>query len=134
MVSVTLSALIFTFPLTVYYFGGVSTVTLISNLLIGQAVTAALTLAAVSVPIEFILGSSYLSNGLFFFCDLITRYFNAIINYFGSLPWSYLEVNRTVTIICYLAIILSFVIIKYIDYFKKAVMGSANSIITTIKG
>lgn len=110
MVSVTLSALIFTFPLTVYYFGGVSTVALITNLLIGQAVTLALYLAALAIPIEFIFGTNYLTRGLFFFCDMITRYFNAVINDFGRQYWSYIEVNRAVTIICYLAIILSFVI------------------------
>lgn len=134
MVSVTLSALIFTIPLTVYYFGGISTVALITNLLIGLAVTAALYMAALAIPIEFVFGSNYLTRGLFFFCDMLTRYFSTVINGFGEKYWSYIEVNRTVTIICYLAIILSFVIIKYVDYILKVVKDCANSIRTAVKG
>lgn len=131
---VTLSALIFTFPLTVYYFGGVSTVALITNLLIGEAVSAALILAAIAVPIGMLTNLVYLPRGLFFFCEIVTGYFNGIIKYFGSLPWAYIEVNKTATIICYLAIILSFVIMKYIDYFKSVVKRSAYSERTAIKG
>ncbi len=134
MISVTVSALIFTFPVTVYYFGGVSTVVLITNLLVGEAVTAVLILSSLALPFALMAGFSYFANGLFFFTEYITRYFNAVINYFGSLPWAYIEVDRGVTIICYLAIILSFVIIKYIEIIKRVVSSYADSIRTAVKG
>lgn len=134
MISVTLSALIFTFPLTVYYFGGVSTVAIFTNLLIAQAVSAALILASISLPIALITNFVYIPNGLFFFCELITRYFNGVIEYFGSLHWAYIEVNKGVTIICYLAIILSFVIIKYIEQIKRVVKSGVDSIRTATEG
>lgn len=133
MLSVTLSALIFTFPLTVYYFGGVSTVALITNLLIGEAVSLSLILAAIALPLSMLTSLIYIPRGLFFFCEILTRYFNGVIKYFGSLPWAYIEVDKTVTVICYLAIILSFVIIKYIDEIKKVVKHCADSIRATIK-
>ena len=134
MVCITLSALTFTFPVTVYHFGAVSTVAVITNLLIGQAVTAALILSSVALPVALLTDFSYLSNGLFFFTEYITRYFNAVINYFGGLPWSYISVQSDITIICYLAIILSFVIIKYIENIKEAVSKGVDSIRTAVKG
>ena len=134
MICVTLSALIFTFPVTVYYFGGVSTVAVITNLLVGEAVTIMLILSVAALPFALISGYSYFVSGLFFFTEYITRYFNSIINYFGSLPWAYIDVERGVTIICYLAIILSFGIIKYIENIKKAVIKGADIIRTATKG
>lgn len=134
VMSVTISALIFTFPITIYYFGAVSTVALITNLLVGEAVTAVLILSSVALPFALTREFSYVANGLFFFTECITRYFNSIIDYFGRLPWAYLEVEKKTTIICYLAIILSFVIIKYIENIKKAVSGYADSIRAAIKG
>ncbi len=134
MISVTLSALIFTFPVTVYYFGAVSTVAVITNLLVSGAVTAVLIMSSVALPFSLVGSFSYFANGLFFFTEYITRYFNAVINYFGSLPWAYIEVDRAAIIICYLAIILSFGIIKYIENIKKVVIGYADSIRTAVKG
>ncbi len=131
---VTLSALVFTFPVTVYYFGAVPAVAVITNLLVGQAVTAVMILSASALPFALISSSSYFANGLFFFTEYIMRYFNAVINYFGGLPWAYIEVQKDTTIICYLAIILSFVIIKYIENIKKAVSRCADSIRAAVKG
>ncbi len=134
MLSTTLSALIFTFPITVYYFGSVSTVSLISNLLIGQAVTLVLILATLGLPFILINNISYFGSGLYFFCEWITRYINKVISYFGIMPSAYIKVNSLVTIICYLAIILTFVIIKYSDNILKVVKSGACSIRTAVKG
>ncbi len=127
-VSVTLSALISTLPFTVYYFGAVSTVAVITNLLIGEAVTLALITAAVALPFAMMSSFSVIANGLFFLTEYITRYFNFIIEYFGSLPFAYVGVNRDLFIISYLAIILSFVIIKYIENIKRVVNRCAGCI------
>ncbi len=134
MISITLSALIFTFPITVYYFGAVSTVSVVTNLLIGQAVTIVLILATFGLPFILINSASYFGRGLYVFCEWITRYINEVISYFGSKPWAYITVNEAVTIICYLAIILTFVIIKYSDNIFKVVKSGAYSIRTAVKG
>ncbi len=111
--SVTLSALIFTLPISVYFFGGFSIVAVITNLLIGFAVTIALITAAVALLFGLIFDYSVLANGIFLITEGVTRYFNFIISYFGSLPFSYIEVNETIFISVYLAIIAIFGIIKY---------------------
>ncbi len=134
MVCVTLSALFFTLPVTVYYFGGVSLVAVFTNLLIGQAVTAALIFSSAALPVVLLTDFSYLGKGLFVLTEYITRYFNAVINYFGALPWAYVSVKMDIIIICYLAIILSFGIIKYIDNIKRVVSRSADSIRAAVKG
>lgn len=112
--SVTISALIFTLPISVYYFGGISTVAVITNLFIGFPVTIALVSAAIALPFGLLTDYSLLANGIFLITEGITRYFNFIINYFGRLWFSYIEVNETIFIGVYLAIIFIFVIIKYI--------------------
>ncbi len=132
--SVTLSALIFTFPLTVYYFGAVSTVSVITNLLIGFAVTLLLIFASLGVVFNLISSDTVFGRGLFVFCEYIARYVNKVITYFGEGIYAYIKVNVAVTIFCYLAIIFSFVIIMYGDKILKAVKSSANSNRTTVKG
>lgn len=134
VVSVTLSALIFTFPFTVYYFGAVSTVVIITNLLIGYAVTVALISAVAALPTALIFDFSILSKVLFSVTEYVTRYINLVISYFGSMPEAYIKVDKAITLISYLAIILSFVIIKYIDNIISVVKKSVGSIRAGIKG
>ena len=111
--SVTLSALIFTLPLTVYYFGGFSTVAVITNLLIGFPVTVALITATAALLPALLTDYSVIANGMFLITEAVTRYFNFVINYFSRLPFSYVNVNETIFIGVYLAIIAIFGIIKY---------------------
>lgn len=84
--SVTLGALLFTTPLTAYYFGSVSLISPLTNLLILWAVSLAfspgllLTLLGIALP--------GLSALLTFPVTLLTRYVLAVTRALGSLPFA----------------------------------------------
>ena len=82
MLLISLSALIFTSPVTIYVFGYVSNVSLITNLLISWAVSLAMYTCLLGFAIPF------LRPVLFLFSDLLVRYINLLINFFGSLPFA----------------------------------------------
>jgi competence protein ComEC len=76
---ISISATIFTAPVAIYYFGYISNVSLITNLLVCTPATVALCLA--------VLGIIFVPFGKVFFLlsEIIVKYVNAVINYFGSL-------------------------------------------------
>lgn len=90
--TVTLSALLFTLPVTVYCFGYISTVSVITNLLISEAVTAALVLTAAGLVIYAVFPLA--GRGVMFFAGEAAHYINAVIEYFGSLKYSVLELGN----------------------------------------
>ena len=90
--NVTLSALLFTLPLTVYYFGCFSTVSVITNLLISDAVTAALVLSAVGLVIYAIF--PFAGSVVLFFAGIVACYINKVIEYFGSLSYSVVRLGE----------------------------------------
>ncbi len=93
---ISISALIFTAPITIYYFGYISTVSIITNLLIGSATSF--------IIIFCILG--FLVPFLFFrLSELLTSYINTVINFFGSLPYATVNLSRIVIIFAILIII-----------------------------
>lgn len=85
-VSVTVFVLIFTLPVTIYVFGYASTVSLITNLLISQTVTWALSFAAAALVLKLFLPIA--SRPLFVLAEIITKYIDFVIDEFGSLPFS----------------------------------------------
>lgn len=89
---VTLSALIFTLPITVWIFGYISRVTVASNILITYAVSPALYFAAIGLilfPVIPILGHIFLLASSF-----VVKYINLVINGLGSLPFSVMRLGR----------------------------------------
>lgn len=92
IVIVTLSALLFTLPITVWVFGYISTVAVASNLLISYAVTLSLYFAAAGLVFYYIfpLGGQILLTA----ASLVTRYINFIINMLGSLPFSAVRLHQ----------------------------------------
>lgn len=83
---VTLSALLFTLPVTFWIFGYVSTVAVIANILVSYAVTLALCFAAAGLVFCYVFplgGQILLVAG-----SLVTKYVNFVINMFGSLPFA----------------------------------------------
>ncbi len=82
IILISLSALIFTSPITIYVFGYVSNVSIITNLLISWAVSLAMNLCLVGFIIPF------LKPLLFFISSLLVRYINFVINFFGELPFA----------------------------------------------
>lgn len=83
---VTLSALLFTFPATVWYFGYISTVAVAANLLVSYAVTLSLYFAAAGLVFCYVfpLGGQILLVA----ASLVTKYVNFVINMLGSLPFA----------------------------------------------
>ena len=81
-VLISLSALVFTSPITIYVFGYVSNVSVLTNLLTSWAVTAAMYLCILGFLIPFS------KPVLFFLSSLAIKYINFVINYFGELPFA----------------------------------------------
>lgn len=89
---VTLSALLFTLPVTVWYFGYISTVAVVTNILVSYAVTLSLYFAAAGLVLYSaipIAGDITLSAA-----SLAIKYVNFVINKLGSLPFSVVSLGR----------------------------------------
>ena len=100
---ISISATILTAPVVIYYFGYLSNVALITNLLICTPAEIAICLA--------ILGLLIMPIERFFFAlsEIIIKYINAVINYFGTLKFSVTVLPRwTAFIAIVLVIILLF--------------------------
>jgi competence protein ComEC len=81
-VLISFSALVFTSPITIYVFGYVSNVSVITNLLTSLAVSVAMYLCILGFLIPF------LKPLLFFLSSMVVKYINFVINYFGELPFA----------------------------------------------
>ena len=88
---VTLSALLFTLPVTAWIFGYVSVVAVIANILVAYAVTLALYFAAAGLVFYCIF--PLIGQILLVAASLVTRYVNFIINMLGSLPFAAVRLN-----------------------------------------
>jgi len=86
----SLSAYVMTLPVTIYNFGCISTVSIISNLLISSAVTYALYLAFAGLIFNLIL--PFLADFIFALADVLTKYINYIIVYMGNLSFAVVDV------------------------------------------
>ena len=85
-ITVTVSAMIMTFPITVKMFGYVSNAALITNFLICYAVTMILALGIIGLILNLFI--PFAADLIFSLCDLITNYINTVINVFGSHKFS----------------------------------------------
>ena len=90
--TVTLSALMFTLPVTVLRFGYISTVSLATNMLISYAVSLALSFTAVGLVLYPVFTA--VGQILFSAAELAAKYTDFIINEFGSLPFSVAVLGR----------------------------------------
>lgn len=102
---ISVSALIFTAPITIYQFGYISCVSIITNLLISTPASFAM--------IFCVLGFVFpiLKAVFFFLSEVIVTYINAVISYFGSLSFATVNVPRFTIIFPILLIIVAFVIL-----------------------
>lgn len=90
--AVTLFALVFTLPVTIYIFGYTSTVSLITNLLISQAVTFALSFSAIGLAVNLLF--PFAARPFFILAEIIAKYINFVIKEFGSLPFATVELGK----------------------------------------
>lgn len=93
IVTVTVSALIATLPITLVKFGGISIVSVLSNLLISTAVTLVLNITFAGLLLTTVPGINCLSPPIFKVAEWICKYINFVINCLGELPFSYINFN-----------------------------------------
>lgn len=99
---ITLSATLLTLPVTVYLFGEISLVGVITNLLISYAVTIVIWLSLIGVLLKLVL--PLLARLLFLICEPIVVYVNTVIKFFGNLSFSSVTVPKE-TAFLFLAVI-----------------------------
>lgn len=122
----TVSALITTLPLSVYYFGGLSLVNIVVNVLISFAVTVSLNSASLGLLFELI-GLIPLSKISFCITRISTQYFNSVINFFGNFKYAFVSVDKTVFLIVTFLCIALFFAYKVVRNRKKGVLENGNS-------
>ena len=101
-VAISISALLLTAPLTIYIFGYISNVSVITNLLISNVVTWAIILCILGLCLPF------LSKIFFVLSGFLVTYINFIINYFGSLPFAVTRLHQFVSCIAVLIVVIVF--------------------------
>lgn len=99
-VLISISTLIFTAPVAACVFGYISNVSVFSNLLIGTPASAAMIMCILGFVLPFAEGL------LFGISEMIVKYINSTINYFGSLPFATTELPKYSVIIFVLMIII----------------------------
>lgn len=119
-VLVTVSATLLTLPVTIYIFGYISRVTVITNLLIGFAVTAALWLAVIALIINLI--SPAIAHIIFIPCEAVTHYINRVIILLGNTKNAVVNVDRIHTLTTVVLILVIFCLLfackKHINMLK----------------
>ncbi len=97
---ISISALIFTSPVTIYNFGYISNFSVLTNLLVGIPASAALIICILGFCFPF-------AESLFFGVgEIIVTYINAVINYFGSLRFAVTPLLRYFAFISLVIIII----------------------------
>ena len=117
---ITLSATVLTLPVSIYYFGKVSLVGVITNVLISYAVSVALKLTVVGLAVNLVFGG--VAEMIFALCEIVVKYVNFVINFLGSQKFSAISVPRHYCIYAIILIILIFYVLlackKRIDMIK----------------
>lgn len=112
----TLSSTVMTLPVIINTFGSVSVVSPITNILITYAITYSLTINCIALVLSVIPVLKIISNVLFMIVDILTAYINLCINYFGSLKFAAVDIDKNY---CYLAAGLIVILILIIYTCKK---------------
>lgn len=88
---ISLSALLLTLPVSIFVFGYISTVGVVTNLLISLPVTFCMSIASVAVVLN--LFCPVAAKPLFYILEIAVKYVNSVINYFGSRNYSVLRLS-----------------------------------------
>ncbi|MBQ3816823.1 MAG: ComEC/Rec2 family competence protein [Clostridia bacterium] len=113
---ITLSAMVMTMPDVVYTYKYISTVAVITNLLISYAATLALIISVLVLVISLIF--PIVTVPLFFILEIVTRYINAVIYYFGSLRFAKVNVDKRFTLAFILIIFAVMCILSACKWYK----------------
>lgn len=109
----SISATFTTLPVVIYYFNEVSVVAPVTNVLVSFAVTLALLAAAGGILISVIPIISVLQVPVFSLANIVTKYINTVISYFGSLSFATVEIHPMWSIVAALLVILLLLLINY---------------------
>lgn len=91
-VIISLSASLLTLPVIIKVFGCVSTLSVLSNLLIDYPVTLSLSASVIGLALTLIF--PFGAKIVFFFCELLVKYINGVINLLGSKRFSVITVPQ----------------------------------------
>lgn len=89
---VSLSALIFTLPVIIYYFGYISTYSVLANVLVAPASNLMLIFSAVGALLG---GIPFLSGILVRIADLLSDYFICVVEMINKLPFNTIPIKNT---------------------------------------
>lgn len=117
--SVTLSALITTMPISVYYYGELSLVSILTNIFISTAISALLVFTVVAIVFGLISGGNFFVSMLFNGAEMISVYIVAVIKFFGGLPFASVPCNIWVLSAVYILVIAIFLILKYTNIINR---------------
>ncbi|MBO5725568.1 MAG: ComEC/Rec2 family competence protein [Clostridia bacterium] len=119
--AVTVSALITTVPISVYYFGTLSLVAVFTNICISFAVSVLLILAVVGIIFALISGNNFFTSMIFNGAEIVSVYIVAVIRFFGNLPFASVPCKFWVIAVLYILVIAILLILKYTNIirFKK---------------
>jgi competence protein ComEC len=117
--AITVSALITTVPISVYYFGEISTVAVFTNIAISFAVTVLLILVVIGIALHLISGSNFLVSMLFTASSVISSYIIFVIKFFSSLPFAAIPCKMWAIMLIYILILAIFIILKYTYIIRK---------------
>ena len=92
-VCTTVSAVIFTFPITAVFFDGISTVSVLTNLVIEIPISILLVLSLIFLPMTLIPFLNFLSMPIAFLVGLSARFIIMASNFFASVKHAWATVN-----------------------------------------
>lgn len=118
---IAVSAAITTMPILIYYFGGVSVISVVTNLLLTAVVTVVLCIAVIGITIS-LLHIPFLTYAIFFIVEILTKYCLSVIKMLGNNY--YVDVNKGFWVVALIMVILVYVLInaitRYIELSKES--------------
>lgn len=115
---ITVFAMLYTMPVSIYRFGGVSLVAVLTNLLITVAVSVLLLITFAGLLINTVAFLNTVSRLVFFVADKISTYVLFVINTLGKLKWAYINCPQYVAFIVAAIDVLLFLFCECFDIYK----------------
>lgn len=113
-ISVSVSAIIMTAPVCVYYFEYLSCVSIVTNLLITYVINYMILLNAIGIVLGLVFGSTFISSAFLYVGDIFSEYSIKVIKDFGSLKYSAVSIPKQTTAV-FIVIALCVVFISRLD-------------------
>ncbi len=113
----TLGAMLFCLPVTLLFFGRISVVSVLTNILVNYSITIALCVTVTGMLLCLILPFEPLLNIVFAIAGICIKYFCAIVRAIANITFASISVTTVYAIVCTVllaaAVILSFLFIRH---------------------